>query len=164
MRMNWKTWVVLGVLVFVAVHIGIRVGGSTVGSITIQGTVPNVVTISIVPQAGYNTLDLSQVVADLHVADVRELSNTTTGYKVTLASANAGQLKNGNKSALTYTAKYNGTPVTLSGTPVVVTNTSSSSSLVNILKQFVISYSGAASDAMLAGSYSDTLTFTITSN
>lgn len=134
------------------------------GNITIQGAVANAVVINVTATAGYNALDLSATAADLQVASVNEKSNVATGYKVTLASANAGLLKNGTIDSLTYTAKYNGTSVTLSTTAQTVTNTTSGTGLVNVTKPVVISYTGQAPDTMMAGTYSDTLTFTIAAN
>lgn len=138
--------------------------GATSGTITLQGAVANSVSIQVNGMANYNSLDLSATVTDLSVANVIERSNVATGYKVTLASSNSGALKNGTAGSLAYTAKYNGSSVILSSTPQTVTNVTSQSSIANVTKQLAISYTGAAAETMVAGTYSDTLTFTIAAN
>lgn len=138
--------------------------GALTGSITISGSVAAATAITVTSSPGYNTLDLSNSVTDLQVASVRETNNTTLGYRVTLTSANAGQLKNGSVGSLAYSAKYNGASVTLSTTPQTITNTGNSNTVVNVLKPLAISYTGAAANTMMAGTYSDTLTFTIAAN
>lgn len=137
--------------------------GATSGSITISGAVPGATAITVTSQTGYNNLDLTASPVNLQVASIREVNNTANGYSVSLTSANAGQLKNG-ASGLAYTAKYNNVSVSLSTTPSVITTGAPSNSVVNVVKPFTISYTGAAADTMLAGTYSDTLTFTISAN
>ena len=134
------------------------------GSITISGSVPGATAITVTSAAGYNSLDLTASPSDQTVANVREINNTANGYTVTLASTNSGLLKNGTVGQLAYTAKYNGSSVTLSSTPVQITNAAPSNSIVNTVKAFAISYTGVASDTLMAGTYSDTLTFTIAAN
>lgn len=136
---------------------------TTVGSITLSGTVPQATSIVVTPTAGYNALDLTTTAVNQQVATVQEKNNTTLGYKVTLTSQNAGILKNGSIDQVAYTAKYNGTSVTLSTTPVQVTTGAPQNTVVNVNKPLTISYTGQAADAMMAGVYSDILTFTISS-
>lgn len=136
---------------------------ATTGSITLSGIVPKIVSISITGQGVYNNLDLSTTATNLLVANVTEASNDINGYSVTVASANAGLLKNG-AFQLAYTAKYNNTTFTLSATPVVVTSVASQVAVVNVTKPVVISYTGTGAALMMSGTYSDTLTFNITAN
>jgi hypothetical protein len=137
---------------------------ATTGQITISGSIPAYTAIVVSPVAGYNSLDLSTTATDKNVATVTEINNTTTGYTVKLASANSGSLKNGSLGSVAYTAKYNGTAVTLSSTAVTVTKQSSQTSVVNANKNFSISYTGVDPTTLMVGTYSDTLTFTITAN
>jgi len=134
---------------------------ATSGNITISGNVAAATAIVVTSVSGYNALDLSTTAADQAVANVREINNTLNGYTVTLASANSGQLKNGTLGAVTYTAKYNGTSATLSSTPVTVTTSPASTSVINVVKSFAISYTGQPAQDLMVGTYSDTLTFTI---
>ena len=137
---------------------------ATTGSVTIQGTVATVVAITVTGTTPFNALDLTTTQANLPVANVVEQSNDALGYKVTMSSANAGTLKNGTAGSVAYTAKYNATTVTLSATPQNVTTAPATTTVVNVTKPLTISYTGAAAASMMAGTYSDTLTFTIAAN
>ena len=163
MKTNRKSVLVLSALALITTSATVSYGALT-GSITISGVVPGATAIVVTPVNGYNTLDLTASPVDKVVANVQEMNNTTLGYKVSLTSSNSGQLSNGKIGSLPYTAKYNSTAVTLSSTPVVVTNAGPSNVLVNVTKAFSISYTGASSAQMMAGTYSDTLTFTIAAN
>lgn len=138
---------------------------STTGTVTIQGSIPAVRSIEVQGQGSYNALDLTGNTTNSNylVANVREKSNATTGYKVTLASANAGNLKHATSNdKLAYTATYNGTAVTLATNPINVTTVTSQTAVVNTVKAFRISYTAAAApEELLQGTYADTLTFTI---
>ena len=131
------------------------------GSITVSGSVPAATAVVVTGVAGYNALDLTTSATDLSVASVREINNTTGGYTVTAASSNSGQLKNGSLGSVAYTAKYNGTSFSLSSTPVTVTTGAASNTVVNVVKSLQISYTGQSAQNLMAGTYSDTLTFTI---
>jgi hypothetical protein len=144
--------------------VALEAKAATTGQIVLSGSVAAATAITVTGAAGYNTLDLSTSQTDLVVADIVEINNTSLGYKVTMASANSGALKNGAVGSLTYTAKYNGTAATLSSTAVVVTNAAASSTVVNSSKQLKISYTGAPANSMMVGNYTDTLTFTIAAN
>lgn len=137
---------------------------ATTGSITISGTVPSATAIVVTPSLGYNNLNLTTTVSDLVVCQVREINNTVNGFNVTLSSANSGQLKNGTLGQKAYTAKYNGSSVTLTASPVNITTQGSQTGIVNQLKDFSISYTGSPSEDYMQGTYSDILTFTIQSN
>ncbi len=136
---------------------------ATTGSITISGTVAQQTSIDVNPLTGYNALDLGTSQTDLAVAEVVEKNNTNLGYKVTLTSQNAGKLKNGTLGQVSYTAKYGSSSVNLSTTPQQITSGAVASSPVNVTKQFKVSYSGVDTSTMMQGTYSDTLTFTISS-
>ena len=136
---------------------------ATTGNITISGSVAQQTNITVTPLTGYNNLDLSTTASDLAVADVKEQNNTNLGYKVTLTSQNAGALKNGTLGSMAYSAKYNGSSVSLSSTPVTVTTGPVVTSPVNVTKQFKVSYTGIDPATVMQGTYSDTLTFTISS-
>ena len=151
-------------IALVTVLISIGAQAATTGSITISGTVPAATAIVVTPVAGYNALDLATTAVDQQVATVREINNTANGYTVTLASANSGSLVNGVIGSVGYSAKYDGGSVTLSNTPQTVTNAGPSSSVVNVLKSFDVSFTGTAPEDLMQGTYSDTLTFTIQAN
>lgn len=133
------------------------------GQITLQGNVAQATNIVVTGQGNYNALDLTTSASDLLVAKVREINNTSAGYTVKLTSTNAGKFKNGVLGQVAYTAKYNGSNVTLSATPQIITTQGTQSGVINVLKEFKISYTGQAAENLMAGTYSDTLTFTIAS-
>lgn len=137
---------------------------ATTGTLLLSGNIAPTVSISVTGVGQHNNLDFTTTATDFHVANVLEKSNVSTGYKVTIASANAGQLKNGSAGQIAYTAKYNGTSFSLSTTPVTVTNVTSQTNVANSLKQVSISFSGIAAESVMSGTYSDTLTFTISTN
>lgn len=156
-----------GAILIVAGMFGLLVNQSlaaTTGNITISGVVSAATAIVVNSVAGYNSLDLSTTASDQAVANVREINNTTNGYTVTLTSQNSGLLKNGTLGSVSYSAKYNGSSVSLSSTPVTITNGAASNSVVNVVKSFQISYTGTAASNLMVGTYSDTLTFTIAAN
>jgi spore coat protein U-like protein len=140
-------------------------------SITIQGTVLAVNTISITPESGYNTLDLTatRAVADTLVATVNEKNNCATGYTVTLVSQNAdgGQARlKGNNSTIkyiNYSMKYgpagSEAAVTLDSKTGTVTSTTGASTGAGNNKQLLVTIAG--NPRQEAGVYSDTLTLTI---
>ncbi len=137
---------------------------ATVGSITLSGNIPGATAIVVVAEAGYDSLDLSTTQTNTKIATVREINNTAAGYAVTLASTNSGALKNGSVGSITYSATYNDVSVTLSSTPVTVTSQGAQSSIINVTKDLDISYKGVNTEDYMAGTYSDTLTFTISAN
>lgn len=134
------------------------------GSITLTGHVNSATSITVTPQNNYNALDLTVNTTDLVVAAVREKNNTAAGYTVTLASANSGKLKNGAVGEVTYSGKYNGSAVTLSSTPQNVTTQGAQTGIVNVVKNFSITYTGTPEADLMVGDYTDTLTFTIAAN
>lgn len=137
---------------------------ATTGTVTISGVIPASTSILVTSQAPYNSLVLSSAQTNLVLAVVNEQNNTPLGYNVTLASANAGKLKNGAIGQIVYTARYNGVAATLSVAPVNVTTQGAQLSIVNINKNFDITYAATPTASVMAGTYSDTLTFTIIAN
>ncbi|MDO9183678.1 MAG: fimbrial protein [Bacteriovorax sp.] len=137
---------------------------ATTGTLLLRGVVAQKVSLVVTPQSIASTLDLSTSQTDLVVASVNEQSNSKTGYKVTISSANSSKLKRTDGAdVLTYTLKYNGSAVALSSsTGTTITNSSPSS--VNVNKSVSISYTGVAAEAMVEGTYADTITFSIAAN
>ena len=138
-------------------------------TLTISGTVAPITTIAIASQAGYNALDLVNGAAAKLVGIATETSNDKLGYKVTLASANAGTgtqayLKgaiSGNPDVMNYSITYGSTAVTLVSGSATVTSVTARTSSTGVAKNIAISYTGAW---LAADTYSDTLTLTIAGN
>lgn len=137
---------------------------ATSGSLLLQGTVAKKMSLTVSPEAVASTLDLAVSQTDLAVASVNEKSNSKTGYKVTITSANLSQLKRTDGAdVFSYTMKYNGSSVSLvdaAGTTI----SESSASSVNVNKGVSISYTGVAPELMVEGTYDDTVTFSIAAN
>jgi hypothetical protein len=137
---------------------------ASTGTLLLQGVVPERISLSVTPQAIASTLDLTTSQTDLVVASVNEQSNSNSGYKVTISSANLSKLKRaGGADVLAYTMKYNGSAVALTSA-AGTTLTNAAAAAVNVNKGVSISYSGAAAELMIEGTYADTVTFTIAAN
>lgn len=137
---------------------------ATSGSLLLQGTVAQKISLAVTPASAASTLDLALSQTDLVVASVNEKSNSKTGYKVTITSANLSKLKRvDGLDVLSYTMKYNGSAVSLSSA-AGTTITDSAASSVNTNKDVSISYTGLAAELMIEGTYDDTVTFSIAAN
>lgn len=137
---------------------------ATTGTLLLQGVVPQKISLTVTSQSVASTLDLSTSQTDLAVASVNEQSNSKTGYKMTITSANQSKLKRtGGSDVFSYTMKYNGAAVDLSSSSGA-TLTNSAAASVNANKSVTISYTGAAPESMVEGTYADTVTFTIAAN
>ncbi len=138
---------------------------ATTGTLALQGSIAQVLSLTITPVSGVNNnLDLSTNKINLVVGAVQEVSNSATGYKILLTSANAGKIKHTTNAAfVNYTARYNGSAVTLSTTAQTIFNQGTVAAY-NVSKNFDISYTGVAAATMVEGTYTDTLTFTIQAN
>ena len=137
---------------------------ATTGTLLLQGVVPQKVSIAVTSQAVASALDLSTSQSDLVVASVNEKSNSKTGYKVTITSANLSKLKRTDGAdVLGYTMKYNGSALALTSA-AGTTLSSSAGTSVNVNKSVAISYTGVAAESMVEGTYADTVTFTIAAN
>jgi hypothetical protein len=133
----------------------------TSASLTLSGTVAKSASITVTPAPGATNLTLTSTPsAAITVATVTEVCNSTSGYTVTVASANAGYLKGaigGNTDAVAYVLYQNGSAVTLSAAPT--TMVSASSKTTGASQTLTIDYAG--DPALAADTYSDILTFTI---
>lgn len=137
---------------------------STTGTLILQGTVAKKVSIAVTAQSVASALDLETTQADLKVATVNEQSNSKTGYKVTITSANLGKLKRADGAEVfNYTLKYGGSAVGLT-TAIGSTFTNSAGAVVNVNKDLAISYTGVSGSLMVEGTYADTLTMNIAAN
>jgi hypothetical protein len=139
---------------------------ATSGSITIQGTVANNISIAVASQAGYDTLDIANGVTAQLVAVATEKSNDKNGYTVTLTTANpptggtAAFLKGpaGNADTVPYTMTYGGAAVTLVAGSAVVTSVTARTPQAGVPKNLNVTIPAiwVNTDA-----YSDTITLTI---
>lgn len=137
---------------------------ATTGTLLLQGVVGQKVAITVTEEATAATLDLETSQTDLKVATVNEISNSKTGYSVTITSANLGNLKRTDGAEVfAYSLKYGGAAVGL-GTVAGTTFSTQTGAAVNINKDVEISYTGVAAELMVSGTYADTVTFEIAAN
>jgi hypothetical protein len=136
---------------------------ATSGTLLLRGSVPRILSITVTGETIAQTLDLTTNKTDLKVATVNEKSNSKTGYKITVASANLGKLKRTDGSEVfTYTMKYGNQAVNLgSSQDLVISNVAGT---VNVNKDVSVSYTGVAQDSMVEGTYEDTVTLSIAAN
>lgn len=134
---------------------------ATSASLNLKGKVASILAISLVPESVALTLPLDITQTDTLVGTVNERSNSGTGYKVTITSDNAGNLKRTNGvEVFAYSLKYNGTVLNLAS-PVVEVHPAVA---VDVFKSVSISYTGIPASQMIAGTYTDKVTFTIAVN
>ena len=135
---------------------------ATTGTLLLKGQVGQVLSITVTPTAIATTLPLDVTQNDTKVATVNERSNSITGYKVTVSSANQGKLVRTNGSEVfSYNLKYGGQTANLGSPQTFSTGTAAA---VNVNKDVTISYTGVPAENMLAGEYTDTVTFVIAAN
>ena len=140
---------------------------ATTGSFQLSGVINQVLAIVVTPEAIATSLDLTATQADLKVATISEASNSNTGYKITVSSLNNGKLlRSGCAEFVSYTAKYSGASVNLttSHTTPVIGKTVSTSGVYATSSDFKVSYAGVPAASMVAGTYSDTVSFEIAAN
>jgi len=150
--------IVIAAVLFAAI---IPAFADTTASLTLSGIVAKSASISVVAAPGASNLSLTSTPSSpVTVATVTEICNSTSGYTVTVASANSGNLKgaiSGNTDAVAYTLYQNGSAVTLSSS--AATMLTASSKTTGTSQTLTINYAGNSS--LAADTYSDTLTFTI---
>ncbi|MES2527065.1 MAG: fimbrial protein [Bdellovibrionota bacterium] len=132
---------------------------ATTATLQLKGTIAQALDISIVAEGVATSLNLTQNASSLKVATLNEKSNSNTGYKVTVSSLNNGKLKNGT-FLFPYTLGYNSQQLNLNSPQTQVYSVAAH----NVTKDVSISYTGVAQESLVAGDYTDTVTFTIAAN
>lgn len=140
---------------------------SDTGNVTLTGTIPEAVSITVTPTGNYSNLDITtlQTVTDELVATVSETSNVA--YTVSVGSTNQPSCPTPNTSCLKSGAntidlalKINGTAITFDSNPKQY-KTGSVALTGTTPENVTVSYTIA--QAHPAGTYTETYTFTITS-
>jgi len=140
---------------------------ATTGNLHLEGRIRDVVAIEVSAVDPSSSLNLTSDAVNLQVAQVKEFSNSQNGYRVTLSSKNAGQLRNTRQDGvvlreIAYRATYEGQGVSLASQPQEITNhINVSGKPETFVKSFNISYSGAAEESLPSGTYQDDLVFEI---
>lgn len=138
---------------------------ASTGDLTISGVVAPINDIVITPKAAATALNILAGETAKSVADVSETSNSATGYKISMRSANGGSLNNTSSPTVkktAYTVAYAGSSTYVSLTTVdqVVKSVSSSSLVTNSSD---VSVNVTAFGTAPAGTYQDIITISIAS-
>jgi hypothetical protein len=154
-------------LILALALIGTLAFAATTGTITLNGIVAASTNITVTPQAGFNTLDLTTTATNVLVAIINEQTNDHSGYTVTVASANlagagtAPFLKDvASGNTWLYTLQYNAVAVVFASGVSTISNTVAMTVPAGVNKNLNISYVGTNTLAA-SNAYADTLTFTI---
>lgn len=134
---------------------------ATTSTLLLKAQVPRALSIAVTPAPIASALDMTVTQNDLFIGVVNEKSNSKTGYKGTVTSANLGKLKRvGGSEVFSYSLKISGTAIDLSsaaGSTYYFYNTQ----LTDTNRDMHISYTGVPAEQMVEGAYNDTVTFTI---
>jgi len=140
---------------------------ATSGSINLSGVVPVTSRIAVTSNSTAANLNIVSGMSSTAIASSVESSNNLAGYKITMYSSNAGQLRNTSDASkkTTYQISYGGGSFAqppASTSPVVVKNVSSLSALTSATSAVNIQVDAYA--AAPAGTYTDVVTLSIVSN
>jgi hypothetical protein len=139
-----------------------NVYSATTCSVLLTGTISK--KLEIATDTAIANLDLTTSAADVAIANISEITNSKTGYKVTVSSTNGGKLNNSSSSEfLAYTLKYGTQTVSLVSSAAITLTNITSSTNATVVKPLKISYTAPAI-SLGEGSYTDSLLFSITSN
>jgi hypothetical protein len=165
-----KTLTTIGALVF-----SVNALAATTGQLLITGTVGNRTYLSLTNNGSDvsvdQTLNVDSIVNGTETQKsfaniMYEVSNSTGGYKITLASANAGELRGPGTNKVKYTLGYSSAKITIvdcafsaacSATSGALTAKTSSAVTVVVKSTSTV----AEVAALTSGVYSDTVTVTI---
>ncbi len=134
------------------------------GNLNLSGTIAEATSITVTPHANASALTLTSSAADLQIATVDETSNATNGYLIKAKSTNGSKLVHSSDSSqlVNYTIKYaGGSAVTLTTSDQTVKTQSTGGTYNAVSSNVTISYSAVSAATRIAGTYTDTITFTI---
>ncbi len=134
------------------------------GNLNLSGSIADSVSIAVTPTAAASSLTLTSTATDVSIASVAETSNAANGYLIKARSTNAGKLVHGSDATqfINYTIKYaGGSAVTLTTSDETVKTQSTGGNYNAVASAVSISYTGVTAASRVAGSYTDTIIFTI---
>lgn len=142
--------------------ISVSAQAATQAELFLKGVVAPRLDISITHETIASNLDLTAQASNIKVATLTESSNYHSGYKVKAKSTNGGKLVNTSdvNSFVNYSLTYAGTNVPLTTSPSQVYTTSNLKGTYT--KELKVSYNQPTN--LSAGSYEDTVQFTIETN
>jgi len=135
-------------------------------NLNLSGSIGDNVAIAVTPNASASSLVLTTTAVDTVVAAVSETSNAANGYSILAKSSNAGKLVHSSDATqfVAYTIKYGaGTAVSLTATDQTVKTQATGGNYNAVSSNVSISYTGVSASSKKAGTYTDTITFTIQS-
>lgn len=137
----------------------LNVQAASTGTLVLTGVVGAKYDLVVTPNSSASTLNISDGESAKLVATVNEKTNNHTGYKIKMSSANGGLLKNGTIDSVAYTLSYNNATAVTPSTTAATVKTSTSAALGGVNSDVKVTFTGHTT--ALAGTYSDTLTFSI---
>lgn len=136
---------------------------ATSATLNLKGSIEEKMSIEVQNNALATSLDLLVPRTNFKIAEVVEKSNRKAGYKVSIASANNGKLKNGALDEIAYTLSYGGQALLLNGSDVQ-TRANTQALGNGVVKDVSISYAAQVETEKVSGDYTDTVTFVISAN
>jgi len=131
----------------------------------LSGSITEQVSLVVTPNANATSLPLTTTTTDLSIASVAETSNAANGYTISAKSTNASELIHSADSSqkVAYTIKYGASAaITLTAVDQVVKTQNTGGNYNGVASAVSISYTGVSASTRKAGTYTDTITFTIT--
>lgn len=135
---------------------------ATTGTLLLKSTVSKIHSLEVNPTTLASTLPLNVTQNNSEVATVKIKSNSNTGFKITISSANQGKLihQANQSSVMPYSITYDSNAVNLvSGTVLNFPGNNPNARNDKVR----ISYTGVPHANLQQGDYTDTVTFTISS-
>lgn len=154
-------------ILVICLFISSTVFGATTGTLSIEGIVAEILSIEVIPSDGssgdgtYSGLDLHTTTTLLEVATINEMSNSANGYKILVSYDGTLENSASGASEFVYSLFYNNVVVPVGLNQEV---TSVGSGGYNVNKSVKVSYTGISQENLVAGTYSDIVTFTIQAN
>jgi hypothetical protein len=130
--------------------------------LVLKGVIAPILELSLAADPNAQNLPLDQSPSNLKVGTLTEKSNYAQGYKIKAKSTNGGKLVNGSDQniSISYSMTYDNSGISLSTSPSQIYTTANLKG--TFTKDLKISYSVPANPA--AGTYTDTVQFTIEAN
>lgn len=155
-------------LLLILIKAAVPVFAGTSATLHLRAVVPSNVAITIESTTFASSIDVSKNPKNELLGIVTEMSNSMNGYQVQVsskhalnASSSVAMMKNGSDDMLPYYLSYDDSPITFSNGSAVVTDTVGRHEGGFAAAKEVKLMGFDLSAPLAPGSYSDTLTFTI---
>ncbi len=152
----------LAIFIVTIICFQVSLFAATSGTLQLTGTYPLLLDITVIQQAGHDTLDLINGANRQLVATISEYSNSSNGFTISATSANNGLLTNGSLSSVPYSLWYDNINLDMASGTIQAKSVSTVSATHTDSSNVEITFSGSSD--LLQGEYSDTITFVISTN